>query len=66
MTTMQSLRISTGRIEKHLLIHKTYKEGTPYETDTLQVILAIYYEIDAIICRGDIFCKKVLKYELNL
>lgn len=47
-------------------IYETFsKRGTPYEKDSIQIINRLSTN-DAIINRWDIFCKKVLKYELDL
>jgi len=47
-------------------IYETFsKRGTPYEKDSVQVIERLSTN-DAIITRWDSFCKKVLKYELDL
>ncbi len=47
-------------------IYETFSErGTPYEKNSVQVIERLSTN-DAIIIRWDIFCKKVLKYELDL
>ncbi len=47
-------------------IYETFsKRGTPYEKDSIQVINRLSTN-DAIITRWNIFCKKVLKYELEL
>ncbi|QRN84804.1 nucleotidyl transferase AbiEii/AbiGii toxin family protein [Clostridia bacterium] len=47
-------------------IYETFSNrGTPIEKDSVQVIERLITN-DAIINRWDIFCKKVLKYKLNL
>jgi predicted nucleotidyltransferase component of viral defense system len=47
-------------------IYETFSNrGTPIEKDSVQVIERLIMN-DAIANRWDIFCKKVLKYELNL
>lgn len=47
-------------------IHETFsKRMTPYKKDSIQVIERLITN-DDIIARWDIFCKKILKYELGL
>lgn len=54
-----------GRKIQEAIYETLSKRRTPYEKDTVQVIERLISN-DGIISRWNIFCKKVLKYELSL
>lgn len=57
--------IFKGRELQEAIDETFRKRGTSYEKDSVQVIERLTTN-DAIMSRWDIFCKKVLKYELSL